>query len=100
MKLDINQVEEIAALARLKLNSKEKKMYSEQLSAVLDYIETLNEVDTNNIPETCNVAGLENITRDDEIEPADNEKIIRLINCFPDKRINLLKVKAVFSGDE
>ena len=46
MKLTIKEIEEIATLARLELSEKEKKMYAEQLSVVLDYFSMLNEVNT------------------------------------------------------
>jgi aspartyl-tRNA(Asn)/glutamyl-tRNA(Gln) amidotransferase subunit C len=67
-KLSIEQIEHIAKLSRLELSDDEKKRYSEQLSSVLDYVEQLKEVDTENVEPTANVTGLSNVWREDEIE--------------------------------
>lgn len=98
MKLTTNQIEQIATLARLELTEKEKAMYAEQLSVVLDYIEMLNEVNTDGVTETCQVTGLEDVYREDEAVDTDEESKNRLINSFPEKMGNLLKVKAVFEN--
>lgn len=66
-KLDISQIEYIAKLSRLELTDEEKKLYSEQLSSVLEYVEQLSEVDTEKIEPLSNVTGLENVSREDEI---------------------------------
>ena len=92
------QIEQIATLARLELTEKEKKMYAEQLSAVLDYMEMLNEVNTDGVEETCQVTGLEDVVRRDEMKESDPEVVKKLVEAFPEKQGRLLKVKAVF-GD-
>ncbi len=96
MKLTPQEIEKIATLARLDLSAKEKKMYAEQLSVVFDYIEMLNEVNTDNVLETCQVTGLEDVVREDEVASWEEEDKKKLISSFPDKIGNLLKVKAVF----
>ncbi|MBI5222528.1 MAG: Asp-tRNA(Asn)/Glu-tRNA(Gln) amidotransferase subunit GatC [Candidatus Magasanikbacteria bacterium] len=98
MKLSVEQIEEIAKLARLELSKKEKKMYAEQLTVVLDYVETLNEVDTDNVPETCQVTGLEDVVRKDEVKKCEVEVQKKLIDSFQENMGKLLKVKAVFGG--
>jgi aspartyl-tRNA(Asn)/glutamyl-tRNA(Gln) amidotransferase subunit C len=55
MTLSIEQVEHIAMLARLKLTQEEKEKYSVQLSAILDYADSLKEVDTSGIAPTSSV---------------------------------------------
>ncbi len=99
MKLTTKEIEQIATLARLELSEKEKKMYAEQLSVVLDYIGMLNEVNTDGVEETCQVTGLEDVTREDKVVGSSEETKQKLIRNFPDKVGKLLKVKAVF-GDE
>ncbi|MEK7084636.1 MAG: Asp-tRNA(Asn)/Glu-tRNA(Gln) amidotransferase subunit GatC [Patescibacteria group bacterium] len=96
MKLTAAEIEAIAALSRLELSEEEKQRYAEQLSAVLDYVEMLNEVDTDGVEETCQVTGLEDVFRDDVVVSCDEETRKALIACFPEKRGDLLKVKAVF----
>lgn len=70
MSLTIKQVEEIAELGRLILSEEEKVKFSNQLSAILDYAETIQELDTSGIPPTAQVTGLEGVMRDDVVKPS------------------------------
>jgi aspartyl-tRNA(Asn)/glutamyl-tRNA(Gln) amidotransferase subunit C len=97
MALEISDIERVADLARLELSEQEKQMYAEQLSAVFDYMEMLNEVDVSDVPETCQVTGLEDVLREDIAKPIDEETRKKLIEQFPDRMGDLLKVKGVFN---
>jgi len=70
MKLTREQVEHVAHLARLYLTEEEIERYREQLSAVLEYAEMLNEVDTAAIPPTATVLPLRTVLRADEPQPS------------------------------
>ncbi len=72
MKLDLAQVEHIAELAKLSLSDEEKALYQEQLSAILDYAERLQAVDTSAISPTATVLPLRNVLRADEPRPSMN----------------------------
>jgi len=96
MSLTSQQVKDIAKLARLELNEVETIMYAEQLSAVLEYINSLKEVDTKGVEETLQVTGLEDVVREDIVNKSDLKTTEKLISALPDKKGNLLKVKAVF----
>ena len=69
MKLSRNQVEHVAELARLALSDEEKALYQEQLSAILEHFERLQELDTEAISPTASVLPLRNVMRDDEASP-------------------------------
>lgn len=71
MKINISH---IAKLANLTLTDEEKERFTSQLSRVIDYIEKLNEVNTDNIPETSQVTGLENVFREDTLEECLKQK--------------------------
>ena len=94
----IKDIEEIAMLARLALTSEEKTQYAKDLSAVFHYIDMLSEVDTEQVPETCQVTGLEDVLRDDIVINSSEEMREKLIACFPERVGRLLKVKAVFEN--
>lgn len=94
--LSIQQVEHIAKLARLELTREEKEMYVSQLSSILDYVEKLNEVNTNGVEETSQVTGLINATREDEPRVAPKELVEGILSNAPDKEEGLFKVKSVF----
>lgn len=66
MQLSLAQVEHIAELARLALSDEEKARYQEQLSAILDYAERLQAVDTSAIPPTATVLPLRSVMRADQ----------------------------------
>jgi aspartyl-tRNA(Asn)/glutamyl-tRNA(Gln) amidotransferase subunit C len=66
MKLSQEQVQHIADLARLALSEEEQALYQEQLSAILEYFERLQELDTEAIPPTATVLPLRNVMRADE----------------------------------
>lgn len=96
MKLERKDIEDLAKLARLDLTEEEKNRYAEQLSVIFEYFGMLGEVDTENVPETCQVTGLLDVTRSDVAVQQDTEKLEKLMACFPERQARLLKVKAVF----
>jgi len=96
MKLSIEEVEQIADLARLSLTEEEKTMYAEQLSAVLDYVDLLSEVDTTNVEGTNQVTGLEDIVREDVVQGCSDEQRSQIVSQFPKRKGNLLQVQSVF----
>ena len=68
--LKIEQVKKIAKLAALELSESELKLFTSQLSEVIDYnVDQLNKVDTEKVEPLLNVSGLSNSTRVDEVEP-------------------------------
>jgi aspartyl-tRNA(Asn)/glutamyl-tRNA(Gln) amidotransferase subunit C len=69
MKLTIEEVEHIAALARLELTEAEKQQYSEQLSDILDYAARLDELETDSIPPMASVLDMDLRLREDQSRP-------------------------------
>jgi aspartyl-tRNA(Asn)/glutamyl-tRNA(Gln) amidotransferase subunit C len=96
MKLSIKEVEHIAHLARLGLTDKEKQKFAEQLSAILDYVDQLKEVDTKNVEPTAQVTGLENVMGGDKVENIDRQIRKDLLGQAPETEDDLIKTKAVF----
>lgn len=66
MKLSLAEVEHIANLARLELTAEEKEEYRAQLSAILDHVARLQELDTAGIPPTASVLPAAGRLREDE----------------------------------
>lgn len=93
--LSIEEVKKIADLARLELSEQELIKQTKVISSVLDYMNTLNEVDTSSVEPTSQVTGLENITREDEVE--DCKYSDKLIELMPSLEYGKLKVPGVFS---
>ncbi len=66
-KLSEEQIKHIAKLSRLELTDEEVSLYSDQLSSVLEYVEQLNEINTENVDPLASMTGLSNIFRDDKV---------------------------------
>lgn len=92
-KLTIAEVEHIAELAKLGLTEEEKRTFQEQLSAILEYFETLQRVDTSAIPPTATVLPLSNVMREDEVQPSLPLELV-LANA-PERERDSFKVQAV-----
>ena len=69
--LKLSDVRHVAKLAKLKLTKEEEEKFQKQLSEVVDYIDELKKVDTSAVKPTSQTTGLENITREDKVEPTD-----------------------------
>ena len=95
MKLKIKDIQHIANLARLELTKAEEKKYGEQLSAVLDYVEQLQEVDVSNIEPTAQVTGLFNVFREDKIENWDEQERDMALKQAPDMVDGQIEVKRI-----
>jgi aspartyl-tRNA(Asn)/glutamyl-tRNA(Gln) amidotransferase subunit C len=93
MKLTREQVIHIAELARLSLTDQEIALYQEQLSAVLEYAERLQDLDTEAIPPTATVLPARNVMRADEPRPAMAREDI-LANA-PETQDGCFRVQAV-----
>ena len=70
MSLTRQEVEKIAHLARLALTEEQITEYQEQLSAVLDYAEMLNELDLSDVAPTAHAVTRQNVTREDKVAPS------------------------------
>ena len=70
MKLTREEVLHIARLARLGLTEEEIGRLSEQLSNLLEHFQVLQQVDTEGVPPTAQSVSLQNVMRDDVIEPS------------------------------
>lgn len=89
-----DQVRHIAHLAKLTLSEEEVEKYKDQLSSVLGYIDSLNEVDTKTVKPTDHVTNLENIFREDEVIPSLPQKAV-LANA-PRTYKGFFQVDAIF----
>jgi aspartyl-tRNA(Asn)/glutamyl-tRNA(Gln) amidotransferase subunit C len=64
-KINESEVRHIAHLARLNPSDDEVRLFTEQLSAILDYVEQLNEVDVADVPPTAHALPVRNVFRED-----------------------------------
>ncbi len=98
MSLSIDEVKKIAQLARIRLTPEEEQRHAVTISAVLEYMKILNEVDTSGVEPTFQVTGLEDIVRVDEVRESKITK--ELMAQMPQIEDNELVVPAVFAETE
>lgn len=93
MALSRDDVQNIASLARLELNEDEITVYQEQLSAILAYVERLEQLDLEAVPPTSTVLNLKNVLREDAAEASLPVEDV-LFNA-PQRTGNQFKIQAV-----
>jgi aspartyl-tRNA(Asn)/glutamyl-tRNA(Gln) amidotransferase subunit C len=92
-KLSLEEVEHIAELARLSLNSAEKEMFRDQLSAILDYADMLNRLDTSGVSPADSALWLSSGMRPDEVTPSLSTG--EALANAPDADANQFRVQAI-----
>lgn len=60
-------VTHVARLCRLKLSDEELEIFTRELGEILNYIEKLNKLDTENISPLTHVLPLSNVLREDKV---------------------------------
>ncbi len=68
MKITKEEVEKVAALARLQLTENEVEQMTRQLDTILSYVAKLDELNTDNIPVTTHTQPVTNAFRDDIVQ--------------------------------
>jgi aspartyl-tRNA(Asn)/glutamyl-tRNA(Gln) amidotransferase subunit C len=63
-------VQHVAKLARLELTPEEETQFTEQLGAILGYVEQLSEVDVEGVVPTAHPLPLQNVLRQDRMQPS------------------------------
>lgn len=67
MKISDEQLTHLEKLARIALDPEERESLRDDLSRVLEYFETLNELDTDGVEEMVRPVPLANVLREDEV---------------------------------
>lgn len=70
MALTMKEVEHVALLARLSLSDDEKNRFGEQLSTILNYADTLNALDTDDVEPLTHILPAFNVFREDVVRPS------------------------------
>jgi aspartyl-tRNA(Asn)/glutamyl-tRNA(Gln) amidotransferase subunit C len=70
MKISKEEIIHVGKLARLHLDDEAVALYEKQLGDILDYIDTLNRLDTEGVLPTSHAIFINNAFRDDEVKPS------------------------------
>src|SRR5262249_32619096 len=93
MSLSADDVQWVAHLARLELNDDELATMTRQLSAILEHVDQLKQVNTNDREPLAHPLPLQNIFRDDE--PAPSLPVDAALANAPQRHGNFYSVPAV-----
>jgi len=95
-KLTRDDVLKLAQLARISLSDDEVSEFSEELSAILQYVEQLSTVDVSGLEPTNQVTGLTNVMREDVVKDY-GYKPEELLKNVPKTEANQLRVKRMIA---
>lgn len=95
--IDLEQVRKVASLARLELSEAEEQQFTSQLSSILEYVQQLDELDTQAVLPTTRAIEVSNITRPDRLETfAEREAIL---DSAPEREGDFFKVPKILGGE-
>ena len=83
-------IEYVGILAKLELSEEEKEQAKKDMGSMLDYIDKLNELDTDSVEPMSHVFPVNNVFREDVITNGDDREEI-LLNA-PEKKEGAFKV--------
>lgn len=91
-------VKKIAKLAHLYVNDAERAGLTNELNAILGYVEQLNKIDVSGVSPLSHVHGVVNVFREDAVEPSlDNAQAL---SNAPDKSGRFIRVPLVIGQGE
>ncbi len=74
MRITEETVQYVAALAKLNVSEEEKNKVAQDLDRILDYIETMNGLDTEGVEPMSHVLPVKNVFREDEVVNQDKRE--------------------------
>lgn len=70
MSITRQDIDHVAKLARLALTEEERQLFTGQMGAILAYVETLNELNTDDVQPTSHAVPMQNAFRPDVVAPS------------------------------
>ena len=95
--IDAKTVKHVANLLRLGISEEEAQKFSGQFSAIIEYFNMLNEVDTENVIPASDIANAQNVLREDEVKPSMNRE--EFLKNAPKSERGYVKVPTVLGNE-
>lgn len=92
MSLGKEEVEKIADLGRLSLSETEVEKLGGDLNKILDYVATLQELDTKDVEPLVGAVELNNVLRADEVKQTPAQERQAMLNNAPSSEDTFVKV--------
>ena len=96
-RIDQAQVANVAKLARLDMTEQEISQFTTELSAILEYIEKLNELNVDNVEPLAHCLPMHNVFRNDE--PTPSLDVAQAMKNAPDRADNYFKVPKILDDN-
>lgn len=96
--LDESTVRHVAHLARLELYEQDATRFAEQLSAIIGYVEQLQQLDTANVEPTSHALPISGVFRPDVARPGWEPD--RALSGAPERSGGFIRVPTVFESEE
>ena len=93
MKITRSEVEHVALLARLQFDDEQLELFVNQLNAILDYFDKLQDLDTRDCEPTSHVVAIHNAFRNDAEEDFSEKEL--LLKNAPSEEKNCFKVPKI-----
>lgn len=94
-KISDETIEYVGILAKLELNEEEKEQAKSDMETMLDYIDTLNELDTGGIEPMSHVFPIHNVFREDVVTNGDKHE--EMLANAPEQKAQSYKVPKTFA---
>ncbi|QDU23238.1 Asp-tRNA(Asn)/Glu-tRNA(Gln) amidotransferase subunit GatC [Urbifossiella limnaea] len=98
MSLTLDQVRKVAKLARLEMTEADLGRMQTQLSAILDYVDQLQQLNTDGVEPLAHPLPVQNVFRPDEPRPS--LPVAEALRNAPTRLGDYFGVPAVFDSDE
>ncbi len=76
MKITDEMIDYIGILARLKLQDEEKEVAKNEMEKIINYMDTLNQLDTTDMEAMSHAFPVKNVFREDVVMPSTDREII------------------------
>ena len=96
MKITTDIVNNVALLSRLELPENNIEQITGQLNSILEYVDLLDQVNTEGVDPTAHVLPLKNVFRSDEVKPS-LDRTLALSNA-PEEEDGYFKVPRIMEG--
>lgn len=90
-------IEYVGILAKLELSEEEKEQAKKDMANMLDYIDTLNELDTSGVEPMSHVFPVHNVFREDVVTNGDESD--KTLQNAPEEKDNMFVVPRTFDKE-
>src|SRR5258706_8635245 len=96
--VSVEDVRQVARLARLALDEERLAKFTPQLESILEYVAKIREADVSGVPPMAHALPLANVLREDVVEPP--LSIEQVLQNAPETDGRFFKVPKILGGDE